>query len=331
VALAREDTETGLACLENIPESGPSAAIRAYLLGKFELLRHRARAAEEALLEALRHDVDFVDAHRALVYLYGMQNRRQALWAQFEALAERGGLSAELVRHWCISHSAVGDPSEIPQDLERFVSADPTDVWSRLSLADAYRQLGKVEQAESALRGLDIANPDVRAVRAALAMSRGEISQAESLLADGPLDHPGLARLRGRLALARRHGAAAVGHFQAADAADPNDGETLVALSQALRLVGDTTQAEAIAQRAQAQQVLRNRLRELEEVPRLTPQNLCELGTRSEAAGFTAEARAWYRLAIAADPLNAEAQRALHRLGPAASTRHASAGTDGAD
>ena len=40
------------------------------------------------------------------------------------------------------------------------------------------------------------------------------------------------------------------------------------------------------------------------------------LGAACEAAGRLGEARAWYRLAIARDPLDEASQRALYRLGP---------------
>ena len=41
---------------------------------------------------------------------------------------------------------------------------------------------------------------------------------------------------------------------------------------------------------------------------------LRDLGAACEALGFSAEARAWYDLALARDPLDPETQGALHRL-----------------
>ena len=135
-----------------------------------------------------------------------------------------------------------------------------------------------------------------------------------SLLADGPPDHPKLARLRGHLALNRQDGAEAVRWFRLSDAAEPNDGETLYGLAQALRVVGDRAAAEPYARRAEAQRVLRDHLTNLAANREPRPIVCCRLASDCESAGYLAEARAWYRLAIAYDPTNPQAQRALFRL-----------------
>ena len=46
------------------------------------------------------------------------------------------------------------------------------------------------------------------------------------------------------------------------------------------------------------------------------PPDLTRLGRACEAAGLLDEARGWYMLAIGRDPLDTEAQQALHRLRP---------------
>ncbi len=43
--------------------------------------------------------------------------------------------------------------------------------------------------------------------------------------------------------------------------------------------------------------------------------DLAQLGRACEAAGLFDEARGWYLLAIGRDPLDAESQQALRRLG----------------
>ena len=131
---------------------------------------------------------------------------------------------------------------------------------------------------------------------------------------------PKLARLRGDLALNRNDGAEAVRCFRLSDAAEPNNGETLYGLAQALRLLGDRSAAEPYARRAEAQRVLRDHLTNLAVNREPRQVVCCRLAQDCESAGYLPEARAWYRLAISADPLNQQAQAALLRLnssGPA--------------
>jgi Flp pilus assembly protein TadD len=138
------------------------------------------------------------------------------------------------------------------------------------------------------------------------------------LLSEGPNDHPGLARLRGRLALVRRDGPAAVRHYRVADAAEPNDRETLYGLGHSLLLVGDAAAAEPYLRAARAHDALGVLVQRaaLAKEP-VDPALLRSLGAACEAAGKPAEARAWYQLSLVRAPLEPEAQRALKRLGSA--------------
>ena len=328
-ALALDDERATLTDLAHIPADGPLAAQIALVTGQIERRRFRARPMEAALRKALRLDPRLVAARRLLVYLYGTQERRPELMEQFAALAEQGPLSFDLVHHWCVSRGEIGDPAEVRPDLERFVHNDPEDRWSRLALAEADRKLGHLDRAAAALEPLPADDPDARAARAQLALDRGEIAAAEDLLAKGPKEHPRLARLRGRLALVRRNGSAAVRWFRRAAAAEPDDRDTLVGLGQALRLVGDEAAAVPILRRAADLQTLHNLLVRVANQPDLPPATLCELAAACEAVGRAPEARAWYRLAIAADPLNSRAQQALFRLASADSP--AKANTSGTD
>jgi hypothetical protein len=70
-----------------------------------------------------------------------------------------------------------------------------------------------------------------------------------------------------------------------------------------------------------AQDALDNRLQSMALQPgRDDPTAWRELGALCEAAGRLPEARAWYLLVIAKDPLNIPAQEALFRLGRASTT-----------
>ena len=137
-------------------------------------------------------------------------------------------------------------------------------------------------------------------------MDRGDFAAAESLLAGGPEDDPRLARLRGQLALQRGDGPAAVRHFRIALAADPINRLALSGLGTALRLVGQPAAAQPFLEAAGRHDelwrlVARAATTEGERDPRLPHQ----LGMACAAAGRYQEARAWLKLAIQRDPLDA--------------------------
>ena len=253
VATSLDEPEAACRYLARIPGDGPLAAQVALVTGRAELGRFRARPMEDALRLALRLDPRLAEARRSLVFLYGTQGRRLELLDQFAALAAQGPLTFDLVNHWCIGHQEqIDEPDKLKTTLERFVANDDDDRMSRLGLARVFRQLGRFDRAKECLAGLPDADPDARACRAEIEFDRGDLEAATSLLAEGPRDHPKLARLRGHLALNRQDGAKAVRCFRLSDAAEPNHGETLYGLAQALRVVGDRVAAEPYARRALA-------------------------------------------------------------------------------
>jgi tetratricopeptide (TPR) repeat protein len=314
VATSLDQHDAAVRYLDHIPPGGPFAARVALVTARAELGCYRARPMEEALWLALRLDPKAAEARRLLVYLYGTQGRRLELLEQFKALCEQGPLTFDLVHHWCIAHqSQIKEPGELKPALEKFVENDADDRWSRLGLANVYRQLGLFDRAMSCLGHLPDSDPDARAGRAEIEFDRGDLGAVASLLAEGPSDHAKLARLRGRLALSRDDGARAVEFYQLADKAEPNDRETLYGLAQALRIVGDRAAAEPYARRAEAHRVLREYLyKKGTGEPRSVV--ACRLASACEDVGYLPEARAWYRLAISYDPLLTRAQQALYRL-----------------
>ena len=315
VATSLTNSDAASRYLARIPSDGPLAAQVALVSSRVELARFRARPMEEALRRALRLDPHLAEARRSLVFLYGTQGRRTELLEQFTALAAIGPLTFDLVDHWCIAHQEqINEPEKLRTTLERFVENDPEDRMSRLGLSRVLRQLGRFDRAKECLECLPESDPDARACRAEIEFDRGDMDAVGSLLKEGPRDHPKLARLRGQVALNRQNGAEAVRCFRLSEVAEPNDGETLYGLAQALRVVGDKAAAEPYARRAEAQRVLRDNLTNLASNREPRPIVCCRLATVCETAGFLDEARAWYRLAIAYEPTNQQAQRALYRL-----------------
>jgi tetratricopeptide (TPR) repeat protein len=315
VAIARDRIDEALAALARVPDEHPKASEARLRQGQIELRRGRARVAEAAFLQAVRLYPGLVQARRELVYIYGMQLRRDALNTQFQALARLGPLSFDDVFLWCLTRGCTWEPAEIVQTLGRFVQADPADRWSRLGLLDALRQLGRFAEAEHLVSALPASDPDARVIRVGLALDQGNVAAAVALLAEGPADHPGLALLRGRMAILHHDGQAAVRHLRAALVGAPDDRDVQFSMGQALRLAGDKQAAEPLLLAASKQDALAALLgRAPSERERADPTLRVRLGAACEAAHRLPEARAWYELAIAHDPFDRAAQRALHRL-----------------
>jgi tetratricopeptide (TPR) repeat protein len=304
-----------LSDLQAVPDDDPMGARARLQEGQLELRRDRARAAEAACLRAVARDPRLVEARRQLVYIYGMQMRRRELHAQFEALSGLTPLTFDQVRLWCLSRMSDWDPREVKGVLESFVAADPEDRASRLTLADTYRRLNRPGEAERLLDGLPSSDPDARVIRIRMAQDRGDDRTIESLLEAGPDDHVGLARTRGKRALGRRDFAAAIRYFRLVLDAEPNDRDTLFNLATAMTLTGDVAAAKALRKAAEDYDNLESLI---EQVSRPSKHEdtaiLRALGAAYAAFHRRPEARAWYRLALARDPVDPEVQKALFRL-----------------
>jgi len=307
--------EEALAGLMRVPDEHPMAARAHLLAGQVELRRHRARFAEQYLRKALQLDPKLVQAHRELIYILGHQLRRPELNAEFLALSQLTELTFDNVFHWCLMRTALWEPSTALKELLLFVETDPEDRWSRLAIADNYRRMGLIDDAETAIAPLPDADLDALAIRVMLAVDRHQDDKAEQLLASGHAGDPTLAKLRGRLALARRDAPSALRCFQVAYAHAPDDRDALLGLVNALTMIGDDKSAAPLRETAKNFELL-NSLVQRAAIPneRENPRLLRDLGAACAAAGRDPEARGWYRLAIARDPLDIESQQALFQI-----------------
>jgi tetratricopeptide (TPR) repeat protein len=315
VAKALSYPDQALDDLAKIPDGDPAAPGARLLAGQIELRRDRLRLAEKALLAALALDPTLVQAHRQLIYIDGMLLRRRQINEHFQALARLAPMTFDDVFSWCLTRNTVWEPHERAVDLRRFVAADPDDRWSRAALAETLRQIGRREEAANVLSILPESDPDARAVRARLALDRGDDRAVEAILAEGPADHIELARLRGRFALAHGDGQAAVRHFRAAYDAEPDDRDTVFGLGTALAVAGDRVAAAPFLRDSQAYDTLGALLtRAANPANHSNVALMRALGAACEAVHRLPEARAWYNLAVQANPLDEEAQKALYRL-----------------
>jgi len=315
LAIYRQQPDLALADLAQVPDDHFMGSQARLLAGQIELRRDRARLAEQFFHAALRLDPGRIQAHRELIYIYGMQLRRPELSAEFLALSARTELTPDNVFHWCLLRNNSWEPREAIATLARYVAADPGDRWSRLALADNYRRMGLHAEAQSTLASLPQEDPEAIVIRAQTALDRSDQDGAEHLLALGRIDDPVLARLRGRLALSRGDARSASHHFRIADAADPENHETIFGLLSALAITGEQEAALRLRDLARNLERLNTLIhRAAARAARRDPALLRQLGAACEALHRDAEARACYSLAIAADPLDSESQRALFRL-----------------
>jgi len=315
LAVARHHADEGIDLLSRVPDDHYLAARARLLAGQTELRRSRVRYAEEWLIAATRLDPRLVQAHRELIYIYATQLRRAEVNAEFTALSALTDLSFANAFHWGLLRSISWEPAKEIEGLSRYIAADPRDRWSRLALADNYRRMGRTDDAEQTLAGLPPGEPEVIDLLARIALDRQATEKVEQLLANGPKDDPLLARLRGRMALARGDAKTAVAYFRIAFATDSLNRETLFGLASALERSGDSKAAfpyrktagnldrfNSLIQRAAASGA------------RADTDLMRQLGAACAALQLNAEARAWYKLAISANPLYSESQQALYRL-----------------
>jgi lipopolysaccharide biosynthesis regulator YciM len=322
VDVARNRPDDALSELGRVPDEHPAAAQARLLAGQIELRRNRMRIAERYLREAVRLDPKLVMAHRELIYIYGYQLRRRELDAEFRALASLTELTFDNVFHWCLLKNSKWEPGQAAETLASFTEADPEDRWSRLALAENYRLMGLTDDAEKAISTLPEIDTQARAIRVMLALDRHQEERAQAMLAAGDELDPALARLRGKLALARHDGPAAARFFRIAMAEDPENRDALFGLINALSLTGDDAAATPLRETAKRLELLNTLIQQAASSEgRNNPRLLQELGDACAALGHNAEARAWYKVAIARNPLDTEAQQALFRLASQESSR----------
>ncbi len=316
LAAIQERLEEALADLAHVPDGHPIAAEAHLIAGQIQRRRDRVRLAEGEFLHAIRLDFSIMQAHRELIRIYGIQLRRPEFNREFQAIQRLTVLSFDDVYHWTSVRNNLWGPSDVAEDLMRFVAADPLDRWSRLALADILRRMHRETDALLDASELAPDDPEALAIRVQIALDLEDGKEADRLLALGPADNPTLARLRGRKALAQRDAEEAVRQFRIAYAAEPDDNETLSGLRVAYFLTGNEKEATFFREAATNLGRLNSLLqRGRAEGARNNLELLRDFGVTCASLHRDSEARAWLGLAIAANPLDTEAQRALARLG----------------
>jgi tetratricopeptide (TPR) repeat protein len=317
IAEAQEKFDLALAHLKKIPDSDPTSAKAWLKAGQIELTRHHLRASEAAFSRCLALDPEIIQGHRELAYLYALERRRKEADGQFRALALRTPPDHVIAFAWCQSFCGIWDPSAPRGPLSEAIAFDPDDRWSRLALASSFVLTTELDQAEAILRPLPDSDPDARAMRAEIAISRGNVEQAQALVEGGPSDHVRLNVIRGQLQAGyHKNARQAAKFFGDAVQKDSDDRDAIHGLGYALERLGNPSGKEYI-RIASLHDALARKIKESVATINTNSKIFDELGEICEGLKRYAEARIWYQLAIRRDPTDALAQKALVRINDA--------------
>lgn len=314
--------EEALSDLESVPDDHPSAALARFDAGRVERRRGRLGAAERCYRRALEIDAGFLPARRELAFVLGLQLRRDDFDANFRAMAELTELTTREVWLWCMSTDLIWwEPNELTPDLERYLANDPSDVWTRIALAENYRRMNRYDDAEALLRELPSENADGRAALARLALERDNLARVAELVSEGPEEHLELARIRGKLALVSNRPEEALRHLRIAHRLGPQFRSTMTDLATALRAAGRAEEAAPYNEAARRVDRVAALLMRVYTFSGEARGDFKELAGVYEEIGDLDKAAAWWRQYLRADPLDAEGQRALYRLREAKAAR----------
>jgi tetratricopeptide (TPR) repeat protein len=315
VAGLRERIDEAIAELEEIVDHPTLGVLALLSIGQLEARRGRLAPAEAAFRAVLARQPETLQARRELVYIYSVQQRLDEAEAQLDALSELGALDVGHLLHWCRMRFGKWAAETDLTPLERYVAADGDDRHSRLALAEAYRRVGRTDDALRTLKPLPETDTAARSTRAEVLLDVGDHATARALVEAGPAGDPALARLRGRLALFGGRPEEAARQFRAALAGDPGDRAALAGLASALGVIGDSQAAQPVKQAIERHDALAS-LVENASAEKIDgdPRMPLRLGLACAEAGRLREARAWLKQAIERDPLNQAAQRAFHQV-----------------
>jgi tetratricopeptide (TPR) repeat protein len=202
---------------------------------------------------------------------------------------------------------------------EESLKLDPDQPLARLELADVLVRMGRYDEADRQLLHCQgqVPEADRADLRAQCAWFRGERDRCRAIVAVGLKQAPNHAGLLARQALldaAVGRLAEAVAGFDRAVRVDPYNAQWFYMRAVALRALGRRAEAERDVDRSTALKEAQSTMANLCGVASQRPADpgvRIRLGRLCEVLGKPSLAAMWYRAALACDPRNEEARRAL--------------------
>jgi tetratricopeptide (TPR) repeat protein len=320
LAHERGDWATVAAVFRGIPDSDPVAGPIRVAEGDAWLQLNRAVLAEDCWSRAHRLSPEDPQPRGRLIYVYGLQLRREPwmrlLWELYDR--DQAGLG-EMIQLMIAGH-VVWEAEEAVQDVGRFAAADADDVNSRRAVGEYRLLAGQFPKAIRELESILQSKPDDLETRLALVechLGRADNESARTCLdqisSPAPADYR-FWKDRGSLALLDRRLDDSVTDFAKALANAPFDRELHHKMAQSLRLVGNFDAAERHAETADKLARIHRlchslhfqRTPSLPEIERLV--QLCE------ESGLIEEALGWIRVGLGLEQGNPDLLAARHRL-----------------
>jgi tetratricopeptide (TPR) repeat protein len=271
IALNRGDTAAAVGILESVAEEWPRVGVvHRVLADGYRALgrsadadRRGARAAtlrayaapRDALVEALAdrsYSSVFLLRHAASLDLHQFSARREQLVRRAVNVDPE---NPDVVSELASLLQQLGRPVDAIPYLTRHLGMVPGDQQSLIQLGKCYADLGRLSEAERALRDALAAGDDaVGYYNLALVLERGErLEEAESSYRRAVALGPGLARARNNLGLllARTDRLdEATGHLREAIRLDPASPDAYTNLAVVMLQRGQVNQAEQLARQA---------------------------------------------------------------------------------
>ncbi len=315
VAIGQEMIDDAINELEQIPDDHPLGSFARLRAGQLFRKSDQLVPAEAQLLKAIELDPMNLTARRELIGLYSIQLRRDDVRAQFKALDAQETLSFQDLYFWTLTRRWDWDVDENVLRLERALVVNPADRLSRLALARKHLRSGRYQQAEEVLALVEEDDLQGRMLRAELALEQGETTTASRLLDEAPEELPERWVLEGRLAMLRGNLDLAVDLFQKAFDSRPGDRAVLNDLVASLKSLGRDDEAQTYLEQSRLHDKMSSVFEDASnDNEAVDLQLLLKLAGACEQVGWFAEARAWFELALLADPLNRQAQNGMIRL-----------------
>jgi tetratricopeptide (TPR) repeat protein len=307
------------------------AALAALYRGKAEYRLLRYDDAEASWKDALRLDPKVPEAGWHLLELYYLQGRSEDARNLALRLHEvepdprdRVQFLLELLRQ----DAQVPAPESVARAFEPVVRTNPDDLYSSLALGRALVRSGQVDEGLEVLRRLVQAQPDRADLWDAWLSGFDEAGQIEALAR--ALDHvppsvvgsPLFARHEALVAQEKGDWQTAARAYRRALQATQDDHRLAYRLGNALRKLGEDSEAERHLARHRAATDVRaevraiyneaNAIKDLGQTPH--PDLYQRIADIRERCGRVEESLAWHRLVLQARPGDARSQSAVERL-----------------